>query len=655
MRARAEVADRGGAELDQVIVEVARGAEQLAKEPDRVGRQVAEPRRDGRRDDLAELAGLVIGSPVRAGVGGVVRVALRQWRRFAARLDAPVVEGRGARGSARRLARRRVGGGVRSWTGAIVPGETAPVDLEVRCARGAARWAGGDEVAEPVGRHARMGWLRRCYRRHVGCRSRGSARSWWSAPGSERWRGWRGRRAIAAFASASGRQRGGGLRRSLDRVRRFGRFGRFGRFRRPHRLDRLEVRSGLTGGRGFTQASVAPPGNLGIAEVVARGRRRVGRWWRGGVGGWVERARDRRVTRVRWAPRPHAAERRLERLEHVDHRGEPIVGRFVQATHHDALDRARQRRDPPRGRGRRGVEVELAQGEHVVALERGLADQHLKQHAAERVDIGACVDLRAAELLGRHVHRRAQDCPGRGGRQLDAVDELGDPEIDDLGALAPGDLVIGDQEDVGGLEIAVQDADRVSRGHGARDLPRHPQRRHHGERPVVVDRVAEGLAVQQLHDDVGSAIVGEAEVEDLDDPGVIDRGGGPRLGEEAIDEVGLRRHPRRHDLDRRAALDQQVFTDVHRAHAAGGDLARDAVLTDDRSDRDGAHPANHGPCQRMRRLRDPRKLAARSGGGAPRRRRRVVDHRGDERRHARSSGHAGQPTSRWSPGYPRNP
>jgi len=47
------------------------------------------------------------------------------------------------------------------------------------------------------------------------------------------------------------------------------------------------------------------------------------------------------------------------------------------------------------------------------ALERRPAGEQMKQHAAERIDVGAMIDPgEPATLLGRHVHRRPHQHPG---------------------------------------------------------------------------------------------------------------------------------------------------------------------------------------------------------------------------------------------------
>ena len=112
------------------------------------------------------------------------------------------------------------------------------------------------------------------------------------------------------------------------------------------------------------------------------------------------------------------------------------------------------------------------------ATERQRARRHLVQHDAEREEVGARVELLAARLLRRHVRdradRRARDSsdsfavvrvrrrPTRvGGR---SADQLGQPEVEHLRLAARGD------EDVGGLDVAMDDALRVRRVERVGDL-----------------------------------------------------------------------------------------------------------------------------------------------------------------------------------------
>ena len=65
----------------------------------------------------------------------------------------------------------------------------------------------------------------------------------------------------------------------------------------------------------------------------------------------------------------------------------------------------------------------------IVGEERLPAGEHLEQHHAARVEIGARVDVAAFALLGRHVVRRADDDAGRQLRR--ALGEAREPEVED--------------------------------------------------------------------------------------------------------------------------------------------------------------------------------------------------------------------------------
>ena len=95
-------------------------------------------------------------------------------------------------------------------------------------------------------------------------------------------------------------------------------------------------------------------------------------------------------------------------------------------------------------RGGAGLALEhgRAQLGEVVARERALAVERLVQRDAEAELVGARIDGLSAQLLGRHVERRAEDRPdAREARRLRAVQRLperGEAEVHDAhGAVAP--------------------------------------------------------------------------------------------------------------------------------------------------------------------------------------------------------------------------
>ena len=132
------------------------------------------------------------------------------------------------------------------------------------------------------------------------------------------------------------------------------------------------------------------------------------------------------------------------------------------------------------GRRRRSLGPEVAQirwglgGDRMGKRERiGLgaslpAGEHLEGHGRERVDVHAARRRRAVQLLGRHVAEAAHERAGAG--DVGPVGDVGHAQIGELhGALAS-------EQDVGRLDVAVDDAARVNRIQGGGDSFENPQR-----------------------------------------------------------------------------------------------------------------------------------------------------------------------------------
>ena len=101
--------------------------------------------------------------------------------------------------------------------------------------------------------------------------------------------------------------------------------------------------------------------------------------------------------------------------------------------------------------------------------------------------------------------------------------QLGDPEVEDLDGEVPAAAVVEGEEDVFGLEVAMDDALGVRGRQRAGNLPGHRCDRRGLAREAAhpLERGPQALALQILHDDV-RAIVDDLAVVDLDDPGVLD-------------------------------------------------------------------------------------------------------------------------------------
>ena len=96
------------------------------------------------------------------------------------------------------------------------------------------------------------------------------------------------------------------------------------------------------------------------------------------------------------------------------------------------------------------------------ALEGQAARKHLVEDDPQGPDVGSGVDVLAEELLGRHVGDGPDGAAGPG--QAGLAGDLGQAEIGD-----PGDALLRD-EDVGRLDVAVDDAVRMGGGQAVGDL-----------------------------------------------------------------------------------------------------------------------------------------------------------------------------------------
>ena len=145
--------------------------------------------------------------------------------------------------------------------------------------------------------------------------------------------------------------------------------------------------------------------------------------------------------------------------------------------------------------GERGVGVGLAEERHPTG-------EALVEHEAERVEVGATVELAAAHLLGRQVLGGAHHHVVAGEVVVGGLEALGDAEV---GEQHPA---VGRDEDVAGLDVAVHEA-------GAVGVRRARRRRtapmwivSSGLEPLLlVEQLAQALAVDELHHHRLAAVV----------------------------------------------------------------------------------------------------------------------------------------------------
>jgi hypothetical protein len=244
-------------------------------------------------------------------------------------------------------------------------------------------------------------------------------------------------------------------------------------------------------------------------------------------------------------------------------RGVPVVRILGQALEDDGLERLGDRRIDAAGRDHLVTHVLGGDLDRVGPVEGRLADDHLVEDAAQRVDVAAGIDPVPAGLLGREVGGGAHDGTGLGEVAVGRVgDGPGDAEVDDL------DLALGREQHVAGLDVAVDHATRAvgvaqGRRHLARDLDGPI-----GVEPAVgADELGQAVALHVLHDDEVGA-VGLAPVVGPDDVGVAQAPRRLGLAAEPLDEAGVGGQGREQDLDRHRAVEHLVMGEVHLGHAA---------------------------------------------------------------------------------------
>ena len=270
------------------------------------------------------------------------------------------------------------------------------------------------------------------------------------------------------------------------------------------------------------------------------------------------------------------AEGRLERLGELPRRGEALSRILGEAADEHLVQLGGHVR--VEGRGIRGrLAQHLAQDLRGLAVEGPLAGDELVDDDGHLVEVARGRGALAAALLRRHVVQRAQDVPGLG--EARGV-EARDAEIGNL------DAPVVVHEDVGGLEVAVEDTLRMAMGEPVEDLARDVPCV-----PEIVDRrflqaQREGLAFHQLHHDAGE-LVGLDEVVDGGHPRVGDASHGLGLAAEARElgrEVARGEGALGHHLERDRALDAFVGAAVDGPRRALAEELAHLVAGDARGD-----------------------------------------------------------------------
>ena len=211
----------------------------------------------------------------------------------------------------------------------------------------------------------------------------------------------------------------------------------------------------------------------------------------------------------------------------------------------------------------------------------GRPGEHVIEDDAQRVEVAARVERLALRLLGRHVPRRPEHrarlrLHGVHRELAVGVQHLGDAEVEDLDdLLVPLVGVDAREEEVVGLEVAVDDPLGVRLGERAQRLPRRLDGLLDPDAPDALDALAERLALEQLHREVEVAVLALAEVEHRDRVRRREQAVGARLAQEARAAHLVDGAVAAQDLDGDVAADGRLLGAVHRAHRAGAEARED--------------------------------------------------------------------------------
>ena len=261
----------------------------------------------------------------------------------------------------------------------------------------------------------------------------------------------------------------------------------------------------------------------------------------------------------------------------------PVVGRLREHARNQLIELVRDRR-PEVAEARQLVRSPVEQqAERVGPAERRSPREAPVQHAAEREDVRAAVQVRhVVDLLGGDVARRAQHRARH--RELWVGDRPArHPEVDQR------DLVdrAATQEQVARLDIAMHDAAPVDGGQRRRHAPAEGQAL--GERDLrPLEARRQGLAREPLHHQVGLPLGGDPVVDVPHDPGVGERRQDVSFARETLDLEPLRVV---HHLERHQPSGSTIARPIDLPHPPGACqmLDRESVVDDLSAAR---HPSN---------------------------------------------------------------
>ena len=244
-----------------------------------------------------------------------------------------------------------------------------------------------------------------------------------------------------------------------------------------------------------------------------------------------------------------------------------------------------------------------------LAVEGQPARERVVAGDAERVEIAARVERLAGGLFGAHVMGVPHHAPV--GRQGVGLHRAGDTEVADERALGAAL-----EQDVLGRDVAMDEARSMRVRQCPRDLAQHARRLAGQQRATRADALAKGGALHERHGDEDESAALSHGV-DRDDVRMCEAGGGLRLAQEGIAQIGARGERGGEDLDGDGAREPHLAGEIDGAHPAAAQFAVERVLAGEsglEGDELGVglrrHGSRWGPAARSRQRGIPPRTAS---------------------------------------------
>jgi hypothetical protein len=222
--------------------------------------------------------------------------------------------------------------------------------------------------------------------------------------------------------------------------------------------------------------------------------------------------------------------------------------------------------------------VEDAGGDGVGAIGDvwGAPGQQFIEHGAERVEVGPVVYmLLSVELLRRHILWCADGQAGAGERwdlsRTLRLDPAGDAEVGEQHAAFA-------EKDVVGLDIAMDQPQRVNRGEGGGDLDAGEDGVGGMNPLAAIEQIAQGAVEQGHHEvEIGSLFAIALDGNDVGMGELADKGG---LIFEALDVLGIGGERWRQHFDGDIAIVGRVTSAIDLSHAADVEQVQQQVISE---------------------------------------------------------------------------